>query len=96
MKEAHQIVLRPVVTEKSNIMKESSNQVTFEVAKSANKVEIKQAVERLFNVKVLSVRTSNIRGKPKRWGRMISKRNNWKKAVVTLASGQSIDFFEGM
>jgi len=96
MRESHQIVLRPVVTEKSNITKESFNQVVFEVADEANKLEIKQAVERLFNVKVVKVRTSNIRGKPKRWGKMTSKRSNWKKAVVTLASGHSIDFFEGM
>lgn len=96
MKEAHQIILRPVVTEKSNILKENFNQVVFEVARNANKLEIKRAVEKLFNVKVLSVRTSNIRGKPKRWGRIVSKRNNWKKAIVTLASGHSIDFFEGM
>lgn len=96
MKEPHHIVLRPVVTEKSNIAKESFNQVVFEVARKANKLEIKQAIEKLFNVKVVKVRTSNIRGKPKRWGRIVSKRSNWKKAIVTLASGYSIDFFEGM
>jgi len=96
MKEPHQIILRPVITEKSNLLKESHNQVVFEVARRANKIEVKQAIERLFDVKVLKVRMMNIRGKPKRWGRIISKRQNWKKAVVTLAEGSSIDFFEGM
>ena len=96
MKEPHQIIIRPIITEKSNIAKEEHNQVVFEVSPKANKIEIKQAVEKLFDVKVLKVRTINMRGKPKRWGRIVGKRKNWKKAIVTLAEGYSIDFFEGM
>ncbi|MEJ2470199.1 MAG: 50S ribosomal protein L23 [Desulfuromonadales bacterium] len=92
MKPLHQIIRKPLITEKSNLMKETSNVVAFEVAMNSNKVEIKQAVERAFNVKVQDVRTTIVAGKVKRVGRSFGKRSNVKKAYVTLAEG-TIDFF---
>jgi large subunit ribosomal protein L23 len=68
----------------------------LEVARDANKIEIKHAVEKLWNVNVLKVRTSIVRGKQRRVGRHIGRRSNWKRALVTLAAGQKIDFFEGV
>ncbi len=96
MKDLHKTVVRPLITEKSNLQKESQNQITFEVSRWANKIEIKKAVEKLFRVKVLSVNTMNARGKVKRLGRSVGKRPNWKKAIVTLKEGERIDFFEGV
>ena len=88
-----QIIRRPIVlTEKANRLREA-NQVVFEVSRDANKIQIKQAVQQLFNVKVTSVNTSIFRGKDRRMGRGYAKMQNWKKAVVTLAEGQNIDFF---
>jgi large subunit ribosomal protein L23 len=92
MKPLHQIIRKPLVTEKSNLMKEADNVVAFEVAMSSNKVEIKKAIERAFNVKVQEVRTLIVAGKVKRSGRNFGKRSNVKKAYVTLADG-TIDFF---
>ncbi len=92
----HDVVRRPVITEKSNLQKEKVNQVTFEVAPKTNRVEIKSAVERIFNVKVGAVRTINVKGKVKRRGRIVGKRRNWKKAIVTLMPGQRIEFFDGI
>jgi large subunit ribosomal protein L23 len=71
-------------------------QLLFEVARDANKVEIRYAVQKLWNVDVLAVRTSVVRGKEKRMGRYVGKRSNWKKAIVTIAAGQNIEFFEGV
>ena len=88
-----QVIRRPIVlTEKSNRLREQ-NQVVFEVARDANKVEIRNAVEKLFNVKVASVNTLVMRGKDRRMGRGYAKMQNWKKAMVTLKEGSSIDFF---
>jgi large subunit ribosomal protein L23 len=95
MKEAHQIIRRPLVTEKSTQQKEKSNQYAFEVDPKANKIEIQSAVERLFKVKVFQVRTVRVLGKVKRLGRKYGKRPDWKKAIVTLKEGDRIDFFEG-
>ena len=92
MRPLHQIIRKPLITEKSNLMKETGNVVAFEVAMHSNKVEIRQAVERAFNVKVQDVRTMVIAGKVKRTGRNFGKRSNVKKAYVTLAEG-TIDFF---
>ena len=92
MKPLHQIIRKPLVTEKSNLMKETDNVVAFEVAMSSNKGEIKQAIEKAFNVKVQEVRTLIVAGKIKRSGRNFGKRSNVKKAYVTLADG-TIDFF---
>jgi large subunit ribosomal protein L23 len=87
------IIRRPIIlTEKANLLR-NSNQVVFEVSRDANKVEIRDAVQKLFNVKVTSVNTSIMRGKDRRMGRGYSKTQNWKKAVVTLKEGDSIDFF---
>lgn len=95
---AHQaIIRRPLVTEKSTTMKEDSNIIAFEVAPSANKIEVKKAVEMLFKVKVAEVRLFNVRGKMKRMGRNVGKRRDWKKAYVRLVEGQKApDFFEGV
>lgn len=89
-----QVIRRPVVlTEKANALREKENQLVFEVARAANKVEIKDAVQKLFNVSVTSVNTMIVRGKERRMGRGHAKTQNWKKAVVTLKEGDSIDFF---
>ena len=92
MKPLHQIIRKPLVTEKSNLMKESDNVVAFEVGMGSNKIEIKQAIERAFDVEVQDVRTLIVAGKTKRSGRNFGKRSNVKKAYVTLAKG-TIDFF---
>jgi large subunit ribosomal protein L23 len=87
------IIRRPIfLTEKSNTLR-NKNQVVFEVLRGANKVQIKEAVTKMFNVKVESVNTMVYRGKDRRMGRGHAKLQNWKKAVVTLAEGQNIDFF---
>jgi large subunit ribosomal protein L23 len=94
MKAPHTILLRPLLTEKANGLKEQLKQVTFEVAPTANKIEIRHAVEVLFpGVQVGSVRTSVSRGKWKRQGKFLGRRKNWKRAVVTLTEGD-IDFFQ--
>ena len=95
MKEAQKIIRKPLITEKSTRQKEESRQYIFEVHRDANKIEIQSAVERLFKVKVLQVRTSNVLGKIKRLGRRYGKRPDWKKAIITLKEGDRIDFFEG-
>jgi large subunit ribosomal protein L23 len=95
MKEGQRIIRKPLVTEKSTQQKESSNQYAFEVDRRANKIEIQSAVERLFKVRVVDVRTANVLGKMKRLGRKYGKRPDWKKATVTLKEGDRIDFFEG-
>lgn len=93
MKPLHQIIKKPLVTEKSSLQKDAGQVVAFEVALTANKVEIKQAVEKAFNVKVAGVNTCVVAGKVKRVGRNFGKRPNRKKALVTLAEGSTIDFF---
>jgi len=95
MREVHGIIISPLVTEKSTIQREGQNQYSFKVDKRANKIEIKEAVERLFKIKVTEVRTTMIRGKVKRLGRRFGKRPDWKKAIVTVREGDRIDFFEG-
>jgi large subunit ribosomal protein L23 len=87
------IIRKPIfLTEKSNTLK-NQNQVVFEVLRTANKVQIRDAVIKMFNVKVTSVNTMVYRGKDRRMGRGYAKMQNWKKAVVTLAEGETIDFF---
>lgn len=92
MKQLHQILKKPLITEKTNELKEIGQVVAFEVALDANKIEIKRAIEKAFDVKVKNVNTVLVAGKRKRVGRNIGKRSNWKKAYVTLAEGD-IDFF---
>ena len=106
---AHQIIKRPILTEKGNKMKELGGgkpgqfteetlqpKVLFEVATDANKIEIKRAIEALFSVKVADVHTQIVRGKLKRVGRFTGMRSSWKKAIVTLHAGNKIEFFEGV
>jgi large subunit ribosomal protein L23 len=92
----YQILKRPIVTEKTMLQKSNANQVSFEVDKSANRIEIRKAVEGIFKVKVTGVRTMQVDGKVKRRGRYIGKRRDWKKAIVSLASNERIEFFEGV
>jgi len=92
----YSIIRRPVTTEKSTRQKDEANQLTFEVERRANKIEIRRAVEKIFKVKVLGVRTASVTGKKKRRGKVMGKRRDWKKAVVTLAQGERIEFFEGV
>ena len=89
----HQIIRRPIITEKANDLQEQFNQYTFEVDPKANKIEIRHAIEAIFGVKVASVRTSIVRGKKRRVGRSVGQRRSWKKAVVALREGHEIDFF---
>jgi large subunit ribosomal protein L23 len=109
MRSPEQIIKRPLLTEKGTRLKETGgnpgkeldpetikSQLLFEVARDANKVEIRHAVEKLWNVSVVDVRTAIVRGKEKRMGRFVGKRSNWKKAMVTIAAGQNIEFFEGV
>ena len=92
----HEIILRPVVTEKSSIGREEENLVTLAVDPRANKHEIKRAVEQLFEVEVVGVRTMRMPRKKKRLGRFVGHRAEWKKAIVQLAEGQVIEFYEGV
>lgn len=96
MREPHQIIRRPLITEKGTELKDHGNQYLFEVVRDANKIEIKRAIESLFRVKVLQVRTISVRGKERRVGRYLGRTPDWKKAVATLKAGDSIEFFEGV
>ncbi|MBW1680558.1 MAG: 50S ribosomal protein L23 [Deltaproteobacteria bacterium] len=92
----YQVIKEPHITEKGTLQKDLNNQLVFKVHKRANKIEIKQAVETLFKTKVVEVQTMNIRGKRRRLGRNVGRRPDWKKAVVKLAPGENIEYFEGM
>jgi large subunit ribosomal protein L23 len=92
----HDIIQKPLITEKSSIGRDELNLATFAVDPRANKQEIKQAVETMFDVKVIGVRTMQQQGKKRRVGRVVGRRPKWKKAIVQLAIGQSIEFFEGV
>ena len=94
---ANQIIRRPLVTEKSTILREEGNVIAFEVDPKANKIEVKKAVEELFKVKVEEVRLFNVRGKMKRMGRWAGKRRDWRKAYVRLKAGETApEFVEGV
>jgi large subunit ribosomal protein L23 len=95
MKE-YDIIRGPLVTEKTTLQKETNNQLTFKVDRRANRVEIKDAVEKNFNTRVKQIRTIQVKGKVKQRGKILGKRKDWKKAIVTLMPGQRIDFFEGV
>ena len=89
------IIRRPIIlTEKSSRLREGLNQVIFEVAPRANKIQIKDAIQKMFSVSVLDVNTLNMRGHDKRMGRGYAKLRNWKKAIITLKAGDSIQFFD--
>lgn len=109
MRTPQTIIRRPVLTEKGTRLRETggrpeepaegeevAQKVLFEVARDANKIEIAHAVEKLFRVRVTSVRTQVVRGKEKRVGRFVGRRPHWKKAIVTLSPGETIEFFEGV
>ncbi len=96
MKDPYQVILKPLLSEKGTRLKEEGNQYLFRVAKTANKVEIKRAIEQLFKVSVLEVRTAHVRGKVKRLGRFQGRQPDWKKAFATLKPGQSIELYEGV
>jgi len=94
MKDPRSIVRRALITEKGTTLRETRNQYHFEVARDANKIEIKKAIESIFTVKVASVRTLQARGKVKRQGRNVGRRSDWKRAIVTLQPDQKIELFE--
>jgi large subunit ribosomal protein L23 len=94
MNDIYNVITAPLITEKGTLVNEEGNQVVFRVRREANKSEIRRAVETLFKVKVKKVRTTNFLGKPRRVGRNLGRKPAWKKAYVTLAEGQRIDFFE--
>ena len=96
MKDLYDIIKRPLITERGTHLREKENKYFFEVAQGANKLEIKRAIESLFRVHVASVHTISLRGKEKKVGRFAGKTPDWKKAVVTLREGDSIDFIEGV
>jgi large subunit ribosomal protein L23 len=96
-KDPHKIILRPVITEKSTLLKDTNRVICFEVAKSANKIEIKKAVEHLFKTKVARVRTQSKAGKVRRVGKNLGKTKAWKKAYVELKEGEKmIEYFEAV
>ncbi len=95
MIDINSILIRPILTEKMTNLKESVNQYAFEVHRQANKIEIRKAIETRFNVKVTTIRTAVVRGKKRRLGRFEGKRSQWKKAIVTLKSGDKIDLVTG-
>lgn len=94
-KDPRAIVSRPLVTEKNHVLQEEQNKYVFEVARDVNKLEIKRAVEEIFDVQVASVRTLRMKGKVKRLGRFEGRRPDWKKAIVKLADGDVIDLYTG-
>ncbi|MBP1597012.1 MAG: ribosomal protein [Acidobacteria bacterium] len=96
MREAHHVLKLPVITEKSTFEKEKLQTLTFKVARDANKLEIKHAVEKIFKVKVASVRTATFHGKIRRQGRFSGRRPDWKKAYVTLKKGEKMFEFSEM
>jgi large subunit ribosomal protein L23 len=97
MRDPHGIIVAPLITEKTTLLKEKGRVLAFRVDRRANKVEIRQAVERLFKVKVAAVRTQNAHGKEKRVGRYLGRRSDWKKAYVTLKPGEKmIEYFEAL
>ena len=95
MKNAHDIIIKPIITEDS-MDRLADNKYTFKVAKDANKIEIARAIEEIFDVKVAKVNTISVKGKEKRMGRYTGFRPDWKKAIVTLEGEKTIEFFEGM
>lgn len=96
MKAQEAVIMQAVVSEKGSILRDKENRYVFKVHPDANKVGIKRAVEKAFNVKVLDVHTITMMGKTKRLGRFQGQRSSWKKAIVRLKQGDSIDIFEGV
>jgi large subunit ribosomal protein L23 len=92
----YQIIKKPIITEKATKQKEQVNQLTFEVDRHANKILVRNAIENIFKVKVLSVTVINVKGKKRMVGRNVGRKPDWKKAIVRLAPGENIEFFEGV
>ena len=90
-----EVIRRPIITEKTTVIREDGGTLVFQVAMDANKIDVRRAVETLFGSKVASVRTSIAHGKMKRQGKYVGRRSDWKKAYVTVAEGQSLDFYTG-
>mgnify|MGYP001826844728 CR=1 FL=1 len=93
---SHEVIIMPLITEQTSIQKELNNHLSIEVDRRANRIEIKQAIESILNVRVAAVKTMQIKGKTKQRGRITGKRRDWKKAIVKLFPGERIDFFEGV
>ena len=96
MKDHRKVIITHLMTEKISLIKEKQNVYVFQVAKDANKIDIKEAIEKLFNVKVDGVRTMTMRGKTKRLGRFTGKRPNWKKAIINLKEGDTISQLDAL
>jgi len=97
MRDAYQIILRPLITEKSTWLKEKNREICFEVHPQANKIEIKEAVEKLFKIKVDRVRIQRMKGKTRRVGRNVGRKKDWKKAYVKLKKGEKmVEYFEAV
>ena len=95
MKNARDIIVKPIITERS-VAGIEENKYTFKVSKDANKIDVKRAIEEIFKVKVIDVKTMNVKGKMKRMGKNIGKRPDWKKAIITLKDGDKIEVVEGL
>ena len=91
----HDLIIRPLLTEKSTSLRETRNQICFEVRREANRIEVKRAVEATLSVKVAKVNIVNVEGKRKRMGKFTGKRSDWKKAIVSLKAGEKTTIFEG-
>ncbi len=96
MKSIYEVIKKPLITEKGSNLKETQNKIVLQVSTEANKIEIKNAVEAVFKVKVEEVRTMIFKGKKKRLGARQGVRSDWKKAVVTLQEGQTVEYLEGV
>lgn len=96
MSDVYNVLKRPLLTEKGTDQKEAMNKYLFEIDRRANKIQVKNAVEKIFSVKVDAVHTISVKGKVKRVGRNLGKRSDWKKAVVTLKAGEKIEIIEGV
>ncbi|MBN2539793.1 MAG: 50S ribosomal protein L23 [Deltaproteobacteria bacterium] len=92
----YSVIKKPLVTEKSTIARDEENKYFFEVDRKATKIDIRNAVEKIFKVKVVDIHTINVAGKKKRMGRITGRKRNWKKAVITLAPGGTIEVYEGV
>ncbi len=92
----YSVIKKPLVTEKSTIARDEDNKYFFEVDRDATKIDIRNAIEKIFKVKVMNIHTANVTGKKKRMGRIVGRRRNWKKAVVTVAPDNAIEVFEGV
>ncbi|NOY39772.1 MAG: 50S ribosomal protein L23 [Nitrospirae bacterium] len=96
MRGSHDVLKKPIFTEKATYLKETGDKLIVEVDRKANKIEIRKAFEEVFKVKVVKVATINVRGKKKKWGRSVGRSAAMKKAVVTLRKGEKLDFIEGV